>query len=202
MKPRLIAYTSITNDKDHERSDILSMAGYEKFLSPVMNAKIYKILAHKFLDCEISFWMDGNIRPIKPIPELVEMWLRDNDIALFRHYKHKNIDWELKMIKRKFAQSAPIALEAERQIEYYIEAGLWPDIADVFMGGVIIRRHTPLVARFNEAWWAEICCRGQRDQLSLPVIIKQFPELKITRIEENIKRNPYMEYYDHKHYLS
>jgi hypothetical protein len=197
---RLTVYTAIAGDKDNPRTDILSLSGYDKFQSPVMNAKIYKVLPHKFLDCDVSFWMDGNITNLKPAEDIVQEWLGDNDIVLFRHYKHKNIDWELKMIKYKFSRRSPVAAEAEKQIEHYQKIGFWPDNKEVFMGGVIIRKHTPEVAKFNEAWWAEICRWGQRDQLSLPFVLKQFPHLKVNRIEGNIKRHPYFKYEDHLYY--
>jgi len=68
------------------------------------------------------------------------------------------------------------------------------------MGGFIIRRHIPIVEQFNEAWWSEICRWGQRDQLSLPVILKRFPELKVNRINENIKTTPNLRYETHNHF--
>ena len=190
----MILFTSITNGKDKERSDIEVLSGYDKFKSPVMNAKIYKIMPHKFLDTDISVWMDGNIY-LKE--DKILEWLGDNDIALFRHYKSKNIDWELKWIKYKFNRRSEVYLEAKAQVEHYKALG---EPERLVMGGFIIRRHTPLVAQFNEAWWAEICRWGQRDQLSLPMVLRQFPELKVSIINENIKNCKQLRYEDHAHY--
>jgi len=193
----MIAYTSITDGKDRERNDILCLKGYEDFKSPVMNAKIYKVLAHKFLDTDISIWMDGNIYPLKPI-EWYKEWLGDNDIAVFRHYKSKNLDWELKWIKYKFNRRSEVYLKAIEQVDHYKKIGE-PKNEEMAMGGFIIRRHNSIVERFNEAWWAEICRWGQRDQLSLPMALKRFP-LKVNRIDLDIKNNPYLKYEDHAHY--
>ena len=154
----MIAYTSITGDKDTPRSDIAVFSEYDRFREPVYNAKIYKILPHLFLETDISIWMDGNIRLLISPEEAVDRWLKDNDIALFRHYKSKNIDWELKWIKYKFNRRSEVYLEALKQVEYYKRLG---DPGPLYMGGFIIRRHNDKVARFNEAWWAEICVRGQ-----------------------------------------
>lgn len=195
----IVCYTSITNEKDKERNDVEVLSGYDKFNSPVMNSKIYKILPHKFLDCDISIWMDGNIYLNIPKEQAVKDWLGDNDIALFRHYKSKDLDWELKWIKYKFSRRSEVSLEAEKQIEHYRKTE-WPTKEDMAMGGFIIRRHTPLVERFNEAWWAEICRWGQRDQLSLPVVLKRFKELKVNRINLNIKSCKELRYEDHQHY--
>lgn len=196
----IIPYTSISNDKDKPRDDIKVLSGYNKFQSPVYNAKIYKILPHKFLDCDISIWMDGNIYLNIPKEQAVEEWLKDYDIAFFRHYKSKNIEWELKWIKYKFNRRSEIYLEAIRQGEHYKDLDIKKE--EMAMGGFIIRRHTPIVERFNEAWWAEICRWGQRDQLSLPVVLRRFPELKVNKIDLDIKNCPQLKYEDHNHYLT
>lgn len=199
---KIEVYTSITNAKDLPRNDITVFSDYNKFVSPVMNAKIYKILPHKYLDCNISIWVDGNIYLLKPINELVKEWLGDNDIAFFRHYKSKNIDWELKWIKYVWrSRDRNVYEEAIKQVNYYKKIGL-PNKEDMAMGGVIIRRHIPMVNQFNEAWWAEICKWGQRDQLSLPIILRQFPELKINRINLDIKNNSCLRYETHQHFIS
>lgn len=200
----IVAYTAITNGKDKPRDDILCLSGYDKFQSPVLNAKIYKVLPHKFLDCEVSFWMDGNIYPLRSIPGLVREWLGDKDIALFRHYKRKGLDWEVRMIRTVHltTKRTQVAQDAEIQLQHYQDTGQMPEWDEVCMGGVIIRRHTPMVAKFNEAWWAEICRWSQRDQLSLPVVLKRFPELRINRIDGNIKDHPWIRYEDHEHYLT
>ena len=195
----IIPYTAITNSKDKPRTDIKVFSKYNKFKDPVMNAKIYKILPHKFLDCNISVWMDGNIYLIKPIEDVIKGWLGDNDIAFFRHYKSKDLDWELKWIKYVWrGRNRKVYEEAIKQVEHYKKIGL-PKQKDMAMGGFIIRRHIPLVKQFNEAWWSEICKWGQRDQLSLPMILKRFPKLKVNRINENIKTTPNLSYNKHSH---
>ena len=198
--PKIVTYTAICGEKDKLREDILVFSEFSKFQSPVMNAKVYKVLPHKFLDdCDISIWVDGNIY-LKNEPEwYVENWLGDADIAVFRHYKSKTLDWELKWIKYKFSRRSEVSLEAEKQVEHYKKIGE-PHKDEMAMGGVIIRRHTPLVERFNEAWWAEICRWGQRDQLSLPMVLRRFPELKINRVNDSIKTCNQLIYNDHAHY--
>jgi len=192
-------YTSITNGKDKPRDDVKVFSGYDKFKSPVMNAKVYKVLAHKFLDTDISIWMDGNIY-LKHKPEwYVENWLGDNDIALFRHYKSKSIEREIKLIKYAWStRDRAVYEESIKQVEHYKKLG--EPKQDMAMGGFIIRRHSPIVEQFNEAWWAEICYWGQRDQLSLPIVLNRFPDLKVNRINESIIKNPHTRYEKHQHF--
>ena len=198
---KITCYTSITNSKDKVRNDIKVFSEYNKFVSPVMNAKIYKVLAHKFLDCDVSIWTDGNIYMLKEPKWYVDNWLKDNDMAVFRHYKSKNLDWELKWIKYVWrSKDRKVYEEAIKQVKEYEKYDIQKD--ELGMGGFIIRRHVPMVERFNEAWWAEICKWGQRDQLSLPVVLRQFPNLKINRINLSIKNNPYTKYEEHSQFIS
>ena len=190
-------YTSITAGKDKPREDILALSGYNKFVSPVMNAKIYKVLAHKYLDCDISLWLDGNIYLNVQPEQLVEEWLGDADMAIFEHYHHWKMSKEVEVIKSIFKNRTPwVRDEVQEQLEHYKD---YRDM-DLFMGGMILRKHNERTKRFNEAWWAEICRWSQRDQLSLPVILKQFPDLKVNVIKGSIKNHPYLRYETHEHF--
>lgn len=194
-------YTSITNEKDNPRKDdVLVFSGYNKFKNPVMNAKFYKILPHKFLDYDVSIWIDGNIYLNVPPKQLVNEWLGDADMAVFEHYHRKDLSWEAKMLSSTFKHRTPWVIdEVNEQIKHYQEIGM-PTKAEVVMGGMIIRRNVPIVNKFNEAWWAEICRWSQRDQLSFPTVRRQFPDLKLNIIKGSIKNHPYLRYIDHAHY--
>lgn len=196
--PKIVTYTAITGEKDEPRDDIKVFSGFTKFKSEVLNAKIYKAMPHKFLDCDISIWVDGNIFPNVPPEQLVEEWLGDADIALFKHPHRESIQWEMKWIEFQFRnhKDAPALKDAEEQMEHYRQIK-FPRKTGVFNCGFIIRRHTPLVNRFNEAWWSEITRWSERDQLSFPVIRREFPELKINGIVGNIRNHPYLIYKPH-----
>ncbi|MHA1167866.1 MAG: glycosyltransferase domain-containing protein [Candidatus Hodarchaeales archaeon] len=187
-------FTSISNSKDKPRDDIRVLSGYDKFKSPVMNAKIYKILAHKYIT-DISIWLDGNIYLLVPPEQIVKEWLGDADMAVFEHNHHWTIRQEVEVIRKMFKSRPWIYEEAKKQIKNY------PDLP-LSMCGMIIRRNTSIVERFNEAWWAEICRGGQRDQLSFPVVLRRFPDLKVNYIKGNIKNHPYLRYENHQHYNS
>jgi hypothetical protein len=188
-----LTYTSIYGDKDKPRDDIRVFNEYNKFQSPVLNAKIYKVLAHKFLDTDISIWLDGNIYPLVSEDKMIKEWLGDADMAVFEHNHHWTIHKEVEVIRKMFKSRPWIYEEAKEQVKNY------PDLP-LSMCGMIIRRHTPLVERFNEAWWAEICVGGQRDQLSFPVVLKRFKDLKVNYIKGNIKNHPYLRYEEHAHF--
>ncbi|OGM29329.1 hypothetical protein A2630_01935 [Candidatus Woesebacteria bacterium RIFCSPHIGHO2_01_FULL_44_10] len=197
---KIVVYTAITNAKDVPRSDIQVLSGYNKFASPVMNAKIYKVLPHKFLDYDISIWVDGNIFLNVPAEKLVDEWLGEADMAVFEHYHRRDLSWEAMMLNSTFKHRTPWVIdEVNRQIKHYEKIGM-PAKEEVVMGGMLIRRNIPIVNQFNEAWWAEICRWSQRDQLSFPIVKRQFPNLKLNIIKGSIKSHPYLKYQDHAHY--
>jgi hypothetical protein len=193
ITPKIEIYTSITGEKDVHRKDIMVFPDYKKFNNPVMNAKIYKILSHKYLDNEITIWLDGNIYLLVTAEKMVEEWLGDADMAVFEHNHRWTMYQEVEVIRKMFKSRPWIYNEANEQIKNY------PDLP-LSMCGMIIRRHTPIVERFNEAWWAEICRYGQRDQLSFPVVLKRFPDLKVNYVKGNIKNHPYLRYETHAHF--
>lgn len=200
MKEKIEVYTAITGDKDAPRNDIKVFKEYKKFVQPVMNAKIYKVLPHKFLDCDISIWMDGNIFMNLSKEEAVKRFLGDNDMALFIHNHCKSIYYELKFIRYALRKRPRWILdEVEDQIKHYESIG-FPGKTGMALCGVLIRRHNDRVRRFNEAWWAEICRWSQRDQISFPVILTKHPDLKVNYIQKNLKDNKYFRYTSHKQF--
>ena len=165
-----------------------------------MNAKIFKVLPHKFLDYDISIWIDGNLFLNVPKEQLVKEWLGDADMAVFEHYHKKDLYWEAMMLAQTFKHRTPwVVDEVNKQMEHNEKIGM-PKREQVVMGSMLIRRNKPIVNQFNEAWWAEICRWSQRDQLSLPIAIRQFPDLKVNIVKGSFKNHPYIRYVDHAHY--
>jgi len=199
---KIIAYTAIMGGKDRLRDDIKVFTEFSKFHSPVYNAKIYKMLPHKFLDCDVSIWMDGNIFLLQEQEFYVKEWLREADMAIFVHNHQFRIYKELEFLNSMFKERTPwVKDEIKEQLAHYKRIGV-PDDTKLYMGGFIIRRHNERTARFNEAWWAEVCRWSQRDQLSLPIILKQFPELKVNFIGGNIKKHARLRYEPHQHFMA
>jgi len=181
MNKTLTIYTAICGSYDTERSDVLCFTekDFDKFKLPVMNAKIFKVLSHKFIDADISIWIDGNMRLKVSKEELVEKFLGDNDMAVFKHARTKHVYDEARELRRMLKDQTEII---DEQMEKYKAEG--------FDGGMLcdcsmlIRRRTEPVARFNEQWWAEISRYSYRDQLSFPYVLWK------TGLKVNIINNP------------
>jgi hypothetical protein len=182
-----VIYTAIFGDHDQLRDPVRTLPGTEYICftdnpglrsrtwkiryckptdDPLMQAKRFKILAHDVLNCDSSIWVDGRIALDEPA-DVFEM-LRA-DLGLVRHPERRCIYAEAEHCRRTGRgdpQRIQAAVRRYRNEGHPVDFGLW-------MGGVIVRRHTPEVARFNAAWWREVNRETARDQIVLPVVLRQ-----------------------------
>lgn len=158
---------------------------YDKFKDDRRNSRIQKIMPHLFIDTEYSIYLDGNIRLKVPAQKLIDEYLNDKDIAVIRHigrdclYDEADACMQLK-------KGNPV--ELAEQVKNYAKVG-WKKHAGLAECGVIIRRHTKKVERWNEKWWAHYCRYSERDQLSFPFC---FPLEKVHLIEQSYWRHPFL----------
>jgi hypothetical protein len=189
---KLMAYTCICGKYDAPRTGFSSLPVIEycdnknvdKFSEPVMNAKIYKILSHKFISSKYSMWVDGNIYPLSDSRKYIEL-LEDADILVFKHPYRKCIYEEAAAAKRRVQNfQRPII---DEQINQYRKNGM-PENFGLAECNMIIRKNSLEVEEFNTFWWAEICKYSHRDQLSFPYVWwKMQDKIKIKFVEGNIR---------------
>ena len=154
-------YTSLNNDKD-EPTGVLNICSYDKFIDPRRNSRASKILAHKYINTEYSIYVDGNIT-LNVSPEtLIDKYLKDHDIAVYKHPNRDCIYDEAITCAKLKLDDPEIIIE---QAKAYEDSG-YAKHKGLAECGVIIRRHTKEVEQFNEAWWAEYCRYSRRDQIS------------------------------------
>ena len=158
-------YTSIIGGLDKSRDDIKVFKEYAGFTQPVMNAKIYKVLAHLFVPGR-SVWVDGNIFPKVDEANIFAEIPYDCDLAMFRHCDRTS---------------------AQEEAQYLLDhnTGSPCDVSDwisnnpdgwgsgLFEANVIARRPGAKVRRFNECWWSLICRWPWRDQITLPEALRE-----------------------------
>ena len=167
-------YTAITNGKDYPRTDIKVFNKYNKFKDPVMNAKIYKVLSHKYIKDEYSIWIDGNLTLKLHEEEYIKL-LGDSDIAVFENPYRDCLFNEIdQCIEQEL--DARVALEScKRRYKGF------PRHNGLGACFLIIRRNTEQIKKLNEEWWAEICSGSRRDQISFPVVfagvVKYLPKV-------------------------
>lgn len=142
---------------------------YAEFDDPVRNAKIHKILSHRFFpDAEYSLWLDGSITAhfTHSVGRLVDMFLAEHDIVVFQHSR-RICAYQEGNVCLQFGLDEPGAIW--EQLCRYMREG-FPANAGLAECPVILRRHTAAVRAFNEAWWDEIARGSRRDQISFPYV--------------------------------
>jgi hypothetical protein len=177
-------FTAITGQRDAPRDDIKCFTGD----GGVMEAKKYKILSHKYIDSDISVWLDGNIELLIPEEELIKEFLGDADIGLFKHPYRDCIYYEA-------VADAGRVEELKPQVDYYRSKG-FPKHAGLYECGVLVRRNTEAVNKFNEEWWKEIVKWSARDQISFPYVLSKYP-LKVKANDGNVRNHKWFRFKPH-----
>lgn len=155
-------YVCFTDGAGHP--DWETRPAVDTFPDPVRNARAHKLRPDLHLpDAEISLWLDGNFELACDLDELVERYLADDDVAFHRHPQRDCVYAEaLACIEREKDDPAVIA----RQVLGYAAEG-FPAHGGLPATGVVLRRHTRLVAAFNRRWEEELERGSRRDQLSV-----------------------------------
>lgn len=136
----------------------------DKFKKPVMNAKIHKVLTHKYVDTPYIVWMDGNM-DLKVDPHKLVAILGDHDFAFFKHPGRDCVYDEADVcVKLKKGD----VYELAEQTREYARQGFEPHQGLCEMTA-FVRKNTPKANEAFERWWAEICRHSERDQVSFPV---------------------------------
>jgi len=215
---RIVVVTAITGEKDMLREDFCfdgadfyayvdntyslnwdTKEPYKKFLDPVRNAKIHKVLIHRFIptDTDVSIWIDGNIKFNVPAERLVKDLLGDGDMWCMTHFISKDVYQEGVFCHTLDNDPNAIFLQLAR----YRSEG-YPEFDGMYECNVIIRRNNERMRSFNEKWWAEICTGGRRDQVAFPYALhesrKLFP-IEMRTTEGNVRTHDWFHYKNHNY---
>jgi hypothetical protein len=208
-KKEITVYTALSGDFDHLRdpeedytanyvaftdaqSEVWEVRKpYSRFKDDRRNSRVPKLLPHLYLDTVYSIYLDANIRLKVPAQKLIDEFLKDKDIAVFRHIGRDCLydEAEANILLRK---GDPI--EISEQVRHYAERK-HPKHAGMAECGVIIRRHTQEINDMNEKWWAHYTRFSERDQISFPMA---FDLEKVNLIEGSAWRHPYFDFIGHK----
>ncbi|MGH7789804.1 MAG: glycosyltransferase domain-containing protein, partial [Candidatus Binatia bacterium] len=159
------------------------------FADPTRNAKIHKILSHRYFPAaDYTLWIDGSvtIRADRPLQRLIDTCLAECDVAVFRHRMRTCVYQEASVCVERQLDDPEVIWQ---QICRYTAAGFPPN-AGLGECCVILRRHSPAVRAFNEAWWEEIAHGSRRDQLSFDYIASTLG-LRYAVFDGTIADNPW-----------
>ena len=161
---------------------------HSEFTDPCRNAKRHKILPHiYFPDKTYSLWIDGSVKFNFnfPIEQLIHKYLKDCDLAVFKHPERQCIYEEA---------DACIGLSKDdpeiirHQMACYKDEG-YPPNNGLAECAILLRRHTEKVRQFNEAWYLEIKNNSRRDQLSFNYVAHKVG-LKFCYFQGSLRNKP------------
>lgn len=152
----------ITDDVRYAKTGGISVIPMPIEADPRRSARLLKIMPQLFFpDYRRWIWMDGNVRlrewtngkRLKEIP---------GPLTTFKH-RDRNCPYEEAEICSTFSLDKPSVIQS--QMEGYRNEGFPPDggLAETM---VVVRDNTPEIQSFNRRWWAEVCEKSVRDQLS------------------------------------
>lgn len=139
---------------------------------PNRNAKKYKILSHHYFpNKQYSLWIDGSVLIEFPfsVEKLIELYLVDADLALFKHSERHCLYQEANICMQRKLDDPEII---KQQIQRYTQEG-HPSNWGLGECTILLRRHTNQIKNFNEAWWEEIQKGSKRDQISFPYLLRK-----------------------------
>lgn len=135
---------------------------YDRFTSDRRNSRIHKILIHEYVNTRYSIWIDANIALLITPEEIVDRYLKDHDIAIYKHPARDCLYEEAVICATRHLDNPETIIQ---QVKTYEDAG-YGKHKGLVECSFIARRHTDKVREFNEAWWAEYCRHSVRDQIS------------------------------------
>ncbi len=150
---------------------------------PIRTARRLKILAHETVPNEDTIWLDASLTwQCDPLT-----LARGTAVQALSHPDRKTYQAEGEEILRlKLADPERI----QRQVTAYELAGFFP--RRLTGTGLLIRRDTPDVRRFNEAWWEAFSTAGHtRDQMSVDYAAWR-SDVHITHLTGHYRQNPYV----------
>lgn len=132
------------------------------------NAKLYKILPELFIpDYDYYIYYDPSHEVIKDPEWIINEYMKDNDIAVFKHNERDCIyDEAVKLIEWKYDHAILIDdwYKHLKRISYPSNNGLYELPA-------FIKNNSAEMLEMSLMWWEIICKYSSRDQLSLPYVL-------------------------------
>lgn len=131
-------------------------------------AKPYKIMPELFIPgYDFYFWADATHDVVINPQEIIDTYLKDAHMALFKH-KHRNCAYseanEIIQLNYEHLHNVTAQIKEYQKVNFPLDFGL-------FELPVIVRRNCFEVTTFNLMWWEQICKYSSRDQISFPFCV-------------------------------
>lgn len=132
----------------------------------IRSSRFYKALPHLVLPkTPVSFWLDYKCPKVSDKPQLTLDGMT-KELGLLRHSGDVNNEFHAVWVGGKYTEKRIF----DEQRDFYIRQE-FPLTTPTVACTTILRRHTPQVEKFNNAWWEQQCRFTYRDQLSVNYVL-------------------------------
>lgn len=182
--PLIDQWIAYTDDPDLTSDDWEVRYRPLPFAHPRVGAKWWKCHPP---EAEASVWIDGSVIVHNPdYFDVLAEGLLKQPLTMFVHPDRACI-YDEAAASRGMVKY--IGQPLEQQVALYASRG-WPAQGGLWASTTFARRHSPVVLQFGAAWFAHNDVLTYQDQLSLPVLLKQYG-LTPEPIPGNLWRNPW-----------
>ncbi len=167
---KVIIYTA--NIGNYDRNGTIINSDYPFYRISCSNNKNPRLLAreiklnpHKYLpEHDFSIWIDSNFECLNSKFDF------NHDIVTWKHPDRNCIYEEANECIRLKKDDPQVIF---KQIQKY-RSDNYPEHNGMIASGFLIRKNTPYMREFNEAWWDEVKNNSIRDQLSFNYVLNKF----------------------------
>lgn len=171
-----IAFTNILSLK----SDIWDIRQVEYVDDPRLLSRRYKTMGfEEFSTSEYTMWLDNTCICAVDFKAVLESYLKNWDWAVHLHIDRENTAQEAAICK---SMQLDLPEVIEHQLAYYKDKGFDINSGGLYETGVTMRRNNNAVKKANRNWWSSIAMFSVRDQISLPYVFSQNPEVRVNAI--------------------
>ena len=134
------------------------------------DAKVYKVLPFAFLpNYDYYFWVDSTHILEQNPHDVIKKYLKDSDVAVFKHPDRDCIYTEAEGVKRVGFDHPNLI---DDQLAFYKDM-CYPEHNGLYELPVRVQRNTKLTQQMGWMWWEQICMFSSRDQISFPFVCHQ-----------------------------
>lgn len=159
-------YSANVGGYELERMDI-KVFTEDKLGNAHYSSRLYKILSHVYDPGDWSIYVDADMF-LPDVSTFVEELRRSGkDIGVFSHPDGRNCVYEEAEAIIRLGKDTEKNVKGH--LDFYKSIG-YPEHGGLSACGIIVRHHTEEIKRLNEKWWAEVCSKSRRDQMSFDYV--------------------------------
>lgn len=131
---------------------------------PLSIVKVLKCMPNMLGDYERSIYIDATVRPRLPLLPMFDV-MQDCDLLCFRHNRRATVNEE-------YRHCLAIGKDSRERLDGMART-LNGSTHELFLGGILWRKHTPAIERFGREWLFHIFTGTKRDQISMPLAMEK-----------------------------